>query len=450
MKKISLWATMLAMLLICGLCVTSCSKDDEEKDGGGKNGGKKEETTNLKTYMDMPLLRCERVGANLIVEMAFENKTGKDIKNAHLELVNGTVIDNVGNSYYSAVSLANTIDMKAISNYGNNHSWLDLNIPANGRAVYIIKIKDFDSSNNARSITFDATFSSPSLPADSYPLTATFPITDNRVMERGVQTNDTALVYKVTNCERVGSVLQVDFTVTNNSNIEMGNLTFSPVGDAKDNMGNSYYSGARMQIAFGNALYKSGYLLQLGPKETANGRVRFLQFDSTNRASSISFYLSCTAKNYVLSDDVIRFLTIPVTDNRVTANGIQSPDFKLDVKLTGAEMDSEGDLRVNYTIQNNTGENLNNFTIVGDGSAIDDLSNAYYSGSSFLYSINNSDYFYNGVRTNIPDGATVPATVAIKDFSTKAKNVTFNLRVSCDNYEFADNLIHFITIPVQR
>ena len=99
MKKISLWATMLA-LLVCGLCVTSCSKDDEEKDGGGKNGGKKEQKNDLNDYFDYGSYRCERVGANLIIELMFNNKMNKAFNNAQLALTDRTITDNLANKYY--------------------------------------------------------------------------------------------------------------------------------------------------------------------------------------------------------------------------------------------------------------------------------------------------------------------------------------------------------------
>lgn len=451
MKKNEFMATMLAMLVICGLCVTSCGNDDEEEGGGGgNNGGKKETTSYLDDYVYKYWTRCERVGANLVVEFAFENLTDKNISGAQLTLANDLIYDNLGNQYRVgfSTSLASATNISSISNYSNR--WQTLNIPAKSTVFYFIKIEDFDSSNKASSISFGATFSATSgLPATSYTLeTSTIPITDNRIMNNGIMTNDTALVYTVTNCERVGSVLQVDFTITNNSDIEMGGLSFSPADIAQDNMGNNYYVG-NIQVAFGEALYKNSYLLRLKPRETANGRIRIKDFDSTNRASLISFSFYCSAANYVLSDNVVRFRSIPIKDNRVTSDGIQTPDFKLDVKLTGAEIDNEGYLKVNYTIQNNTGENLNNFTIQSYSQALDDLSNTYYIGD-FYYSINNSNFFSQGVRMTIHDGATVPATVAIKDFSTKAKNVTFNLKVSCDNYEFADDIMHFITIPISK
>ena len=193
MKKVSLWATMLAMLVICALCVTSCGKDDEEEGGGGKSGGKKEEVSKLEDYFDYYYYRCERVGANLVIEMAFDNKSGKDINNALLQLKDNKITDNLGNTYYANAAgatsayLTNTTDINTIPNYGNN--WTTVNVSENGYIVYLIKIYNFDPSSTAKKISFDLVFSSSSLPADSYEVAAhNFVVNDNRVKEKGIQT----------------------------------------------------------------------------------------------------------------------------------------------------------------------------------------------------------------------------------------------------------------------
>lgn len=468
MKKISFWATMLAMLVVCGLSVTSCSKDDKEETNGG---GGKQQTYSLDDYVYKYWTRCERVGANLVIEMVFENISDNNIYGAKLALVNGAIKDNLGNTYYVNtydVTLASATDINSISNY--TQEWQTLNIPAGRAVAYFVKIKDFDPSNRATKVSFDATFSvSSGLPATTYTInTSTLPIEDRRVMEKGIQTNDTALVYKVTNCERVGSVLQIDFTVTNNSAIEMGNLTFGTPKDATDDLGNSYYYRDNLKIAFEDGFYKSEYQIRVKPNETAHGRIRITGFDSTNKAKSVTVPIQCISDTYKLTDDIVRFLTIPIRDYRVLYDGIQTPDLNIVVKLQGTEVDDDNNLTIKYTIKNNTGETLQNFAVgvLGNAGASDDLSNQYYWRDNMYVSLNGSDFgidtgynstAYNGSgfygkwrKTTIPDGETVDAAVKIKDFAVRANNVTFILGVSSDNYEPADNKIHFITIPVQR
>lgn len=447
---------MLAMLVVCGLCVTSCGKDEEETGGGGgDNGGKEEQTYKFEDYVDAYYVRCERVGANLVIEMVFENLTDNAINNAMLKLKDNKITDNVGNTYYAdaagatSVYLTNTTDINIIPNYGDK--WTSMNIPTNGYAVYFIKIYNFNPSNTARKLSFDLTFSSSSLPEESFEVTAhDFIIDDNRVMEKGIQTNDTALVYKVLNCERVGSVLQIDYSITNNSNIEMGNLTLNTFSDAVDNLGNSYYWIHNLDIAIEDGYYKSECKTRVKPGETVRGRVRVTAFDSTNKAKNVSVPIKCVSDTYRLTDNIVRFLTVPIKDNRVLYDGIQTPDLKIDLKLKGTEVRENGDLVVNYTITNNTGDALKNFTIGSIMSPIDDLSNEYYYIHNVFVSINDSEFSAGNVKTTIPDGATVNAAVGIKGFNAKAKNVTYDLGVVCDNYETADNKIHFITIPVQR
>lgn len=455
MKKISLWATMLAMIMVCGLSVVSCSKDDEKNNSGkngGNNGGKQEQTYEFNDYINAYYVRCERVGANLVIEMIFENITDYDINGAKLTLVNGAIVDNLGNLYYinnREVVLASATNTNSISNYTT--SWQTLNIPANGYVVYYIKIYDFDSTNTARTLSFDLSFSSSSLPVESFDVTAyDFIISDNRIMDKGIMTNDTALVYTVTNCERVGSVLQIDYTITNTSKIELGNITFTTGSEALDDLGNYYYNNYVM-VAFGEGTYKDSYIQQIKSGETINGRVRIQQFDATNKAKFISVPIGCTSSTYVFSDNTVRFLTIPIKDNRVLNGGIQTPDLKLDFSLTSAKVDDEGNLIVNYTIKNNTGDDLKNVELALNNYALDDLSNEY---SSRSYSVNGSDFdstWWGAIVINsIAQGASIPAAIKIMDFNEKAKNVSFGLSIKCDNYECADGIIRFLTIPIQK
>lgn len=453
MKKISLWATMLA-LLVCGLCATSCSKDDNEKDGGGGNGGKKETTYNFDDYINAYYVRCERVGANLVVELVFKNITDHDINDAKLLLTNGTIVDDLGNPYYvnnREVVLASATNINSTSNYST--TWQTLNIPANGYAIYYIKIYDFDSTNSAKKLSFDLSFTSSSLPVENFDITAhDFDIEDHRVKEHGIMTNDTALVYTVTNCERVGSVLQIDFTVTNNSNIDLGNLTFVSNGEASDDLGNHYYS-QYSQIAFGAGTYKNTYTQQLEPGKTINGRLRITDFDATNKAKFVSVPITCSSSTYTFTDNVVRFLTIPIKDNRPLAAGIQTPDLKLDIDLKSATVDENGYLVVNYTITNNTGENLTNVGINDMSYLLDDLSNSY-SGTYMKYSINGGEYhtaWWGGTVTNIAVDASISVGLRLETpFDTHATKVSFSHAISCDNYEFADSRVRFLTIPIQK
>lgn len=454
MKKISLWATTLAMMLVCGLCVTSCSKDDEESVEGGKNGGKEEQTLDLDKYIQAYYVRGERVGNNLIVEMLIVNQLDKDISNFVLgvptEYEDFLVYDDLGNQYKNNIEFASATPTSAKSTY-SWQGWQTLTIPANSYVAYFMTIHDFDPTNRARKITYDLKCKSPSIPSDEYStiMFRNFDITDNRVMENGIQTNDTALVYRLIDCQRVGSVLQIDFSVSNDSYINMGYLTFVS-GSATDDLGNKYEYGMSTNVAFDDGVYKSEYKIRLQSGETKYGRLRITDFDTSNKAKYVSIPLVCSSDAYTLSDDRARFLTIPVKDNRILYEGIQTPDLKIDVALAGTEVDESGNIIVNYTIKNNTGEPLTHFAIDRNGSIIDDISNRYDSSSTMLLSINGSDFSSQGARTTIPAGATVNAAVALKNINSKAKNVNFDLQVSCDNYECADRLMHFITIPVQR
>ena len=339
---------MLAMLVICGLCVTSCGSDKEEEEGGGGGGGK---TYVLGDYVETVWVLSERVGNSLIVEMTFINRTDHTIYGADLQLTGalsgGVISDDLGNKYYTDAGAATKVYLATammqdgemlenISNYSNE--WKTLNIPAGASASYIIKIVNFDPSARAGKIIFDAVFKTASgLPVQTF-----------------------------------------------------------------------------------NMLQNS----------------------------------------------------IPVNDNRVRFGGAQTPDLYMDVQVTGTSVETYDDvdyLTVNFSIKNNTVHVLQDFMLgIGEyADATDDRSNSYYWRDNMFISLNNSDYnaafggynatYYNGngyfgkwCKMSIPAGATVPASLCIKDFDPQSNTVTFDLRCSSANYEPVDDKIHFISIPVQR
>uniref|UniRef100_UPI003298F59B hypothetical protein n=1 Tax=Salmonella enterica TaxID=28901 RepID=UPI003298F59B len=68
--------------------------------------------------------------------------------------------------------------------------------------------------------------------------------------------------------------------------------------------------------------------------------------------------------------------------------------LNIGVQLVGAEVDEDDNLTIEYTIKNNTGIILQNFTVgvLENKNAIDDVNNSYYWRDNVYASLNNSDY----------------------------------------------------------
>lgn len=420
----------MSLLLFACLSFAACDLfDDEEQEDDG--------TVTWKNFFNVQVTRCERVGGVLLVEYDLTNKSGED----KTFVINGgsynAASDDLGNTYYVSCAFGE-------SDYAQRRSVL---VKRGETVKGKFRLGNFDSTNKSQSVSFNnlnCTVSGETLTDDGFGI-INIPITDNRVFSNGIQTCDKSLDFAMVGCERVGGVLLIDYTVTNNGTYDIANfqLDGGAYNAASDNLGNTYY----VSCAFGKSDYAQKRSTRLNKGQTIDGHLKLLDFDPTGKAATINATIACGSSDYVLTDKHIRFLTIPITDNRVTDNGIQSCDRGLSFEVKSTSIDKDGVLRIYYTIKNNTEETIHNFSL-GHSSPYagsDDLNNAYYVYCSF----NKSDFAFNN-STDIPAGTTIDAAIAFKDFNPRARYASASLPCSAKDYLLDDERLRFLNIPIEK
>jgi len=210
MKK-KIWK--LAVLFMAVMCMTftftACEDlfgDDEEEE---------ESARKFSDYFTINITRCERIGNVLIFDWTIKNKSKVDAQNLLLNMVDtynhGT--DNTGDTYYYG----------EVSVGGNGSSFSgSKNVAVLAGETIEGKIR-FDASSmsaNATKFSLKMSVRCEGMNVDEKLEFNNIPITDNRVLSKGIQTNDTNLSYTVNSCKRDndGNVI-LAFTVKNNTGI---------------------------------------------------------------------------------------------------------------------------------------------------------------------------------------------------------------------------------------
>lgn len=208
MKNFEIWK--YAAMFMAALCMTftfaACEdlfSDDEEKS-----------EPQFSDYFAMSITRCERVGDVLILDWTIKNKSKKDAESLTINM--GSVwchsTDNLGQTYpYGNVRVGGS---------GSDFA-SESRTTAVGAGETIsgtIRINSFDTSNTATKFTLNVDVSCSEMGVRETLEFKNIAITDNRVMSKGIQTNDTKLAYSVKSCKRDddGNVI-LCYTVKNNT-----------------------------------------------------------------------------------------------------------------------------------------------------------------------------------------------------------------------------------------
>lgn len=292
MKKTLIF--FLAMMAVC-VSLTSCEKDSDD-----------EGRPYYSKFIDINITRCERVGGVLMVDFTVKNKTDEGLR---LTLNDQEVTDNVGTTYVSMWT-DNIAHIALGSSEFSSKS--NATVVANGEITGQIKVYDFDETNKATSIAvkIGVLIDGKDL-ADKKYEQGKIAVTDNRVMQHGIQTNDTHLAYQMTSCTVEGNNAYLNFTVTNNTGMSLTDfgMGYAYGGEARvyDNQGNGYDSSIR----FGNDdWYHFAAINRFNSGASLQGTLRVENIKAT--ASELTVYIGASAKNYICEDGTVRFLTIPI------------------------------------------------------------------------------------------------------------------------------------------
>lgn len=249
----------------------------------------------------------------------------------------------------------------------------------------------------------------------------------------------------VTNCERVGNNLQVDFTMKNISGVDLNQVQLNggSVWDmCEDNTGKTYYS----EISLGDK-WQESVRTSMDKGEIISGSFLIKNYNESIKANLLNLIFNCVCPTLDF-DGRGEIDKVIVVDNRVKSDGICTNDLGLVYNLVSAEyktVDDQNVADITFTVTNNTGVNLQNFQLsLGSTYFEDNTGKKYYSvGIS-----SNGGEFYTSLHGTFKMSSTLQFTLRIPKITTNSK--IFNGTVCCtvDGYPLGDSYVNFYDISL--
>lgn len=246
----------------------------------------------------------------------------------------------------------------------------------------------------------------------------------------------------VTNCERVGNNLQVDFTMKNISGVDLNQVQLNGSSvSCEDNTGEKYNS----EISLGGN-WLTSVRTSMDKGETITGSFLIKNFNKSIKVNQLNliFICSCPTLDFNGRGEIDK---VKVLDNRVMSDGIRTNDLGLVYKLVSAEyktVDNENVADITFTVTNNTGLDLQDFQLnLGSTYFEDNIGKRYNS-----IAISNGGDFYTNVHGTFKKSSTWQLTIRIPKININSK--TFNGSVYCtvDGYPLGDSYVNFYDISL--
>lgn len=255
----------------------------------------------------------------------------------------------------------------------------------------------------------------------------------------------------IVKCERVGRVLVIDFTVANKLEKMLGLSLYSQT--VTDSNGESYGSAIigsswNHATAIGSASgnYSENLNSRIGSKDTVAYRVKVgSDFDPSEKAGNVKLEMRVGIDGEQFEKNLYVSGNIPVTDNRIKSHGVQTNDRNIEWTVNRCYRDeTEGTLYVEFTIKNNTGQRLKDFGMFNwpYDQWYDNLGN---SGNNFAF-----HWGTGGEFADIAINSSVTGVFSIENFPAAATELTADICLGVDNYPMDDDIISFITIPIEK
>lgn len=299
MKLFKYMAMIIAALCMMGTFVSCEEKEEEVQEESADN--------NLfPRYFKTKIESCERVGDVLIVDLTITNKSGKDVQDLAFRTEWSSELGN------SRDDLNNELryDMTFSLNGGSyKHSLSDVSILAGESIKLKIHVRDFDKTNSASYVWLYVNTPSDMLKMGSYSglKLEKLKVTDNRVLSKGVQTNDRKLSYTFIKAQRDESNNDVylHFKLKNNTGMHLRNIKIESHGaNLTDNLSNSYYMYFGADKNYMSSSYTTD--LEVGAEMEFIVKVR----DVAIQATRFSGHFDVNADNYVMDDNVLNFFNL--------------------------------------------------------------------------------------------------------------------------------------------
>ena len=246
----------------------------------------------------------------------------------------------------------------------------------------------------------------------------------------------------VTNCERVGNNLQVDFTMKNISGVDLNQVQLNGSSvRCEDNTGERYNS----EISLGGN-WLGSVRTSMDKDETISGSFLIRDFNKSLKVNQLNliFNCSCPTLDFNGRGEIDK---VKVLDNRVMSDGIRTNDLGLVYKLVSAEcktVDNENVADITFTVTNNTGLDLQDFQLsLGSTHFEDNIGKQYY-----RIFISNGGDFYTNVHGTFKKSSTWQLTIRIPRININSKRFNGSVHCTVDGYPLGDSYVNFYDISL--
>lgn len=247
----------------------------------------------------------------------------------------------------------------------------------------------------------------------------------------------------VTNCERVGNNLQVDFTMKNISGVDLNQVQLnggSSSDRCEDNTGEKYYS----EISLGGN-WLGSVRTSMDKGETISGSFLIRNFNKSLKVNQLNLIFNCSCPTLDF-DGRGEINKIKILDNRVMSDGIRTNDLGLVYDLVSAEcktVDNENVADITFTVTNNTGLDLQDFQLNCNTHFEDNLGKQYYG-----IAISNGGDFYTDVHGTFKKSSTWQLTIRIPGININSKRFNGSVPCTVDGYPLGDSYVNFYDISL--
>lgn len=299
MKLFKYMAMIIAALCMMGTFVSCEEKEEEVQEESADN--------NLfPRYFKTKIESCERVGDVLIVDLTITNKSGKDVQDLAFRTEWSSDLGNSRDDLNNELRYNMTFSLNG-GRYKNSLS--NVSILAGESIKLKIHVRDFDKTNSASNVWLYVNTTSDLLKMKQYSglKLEKLKVTDNRVLSKGVQTNDRKLSYTFIKAQRDenNNDVYMYFKLKNNTGMHLRNIKIESHNlDFTDNLGNSYY----MYFGADKNYMSSSYTTDL----EASAEMEFIVKvrDVAIQATRFSGHFDVNADNYVMDDEVLNFFNL--------------------------------------------------------------------------------------------------------------------------------------------
>lgn len=245
----------------------------------------------------------------------------------------------------------------------------------------------------------------------------------------------------VTNCERVGNNLQVDFTMKNISGVDLNQVQLNGSSvSCEDNTGERYNS----EISLGGN-WLGSVRTSMDKGETISGSFLIRNFNKSLKVNQLNLIFNCSCPTLDF-DGRGEIDKIKILDNRVMSDGIRTNDLGLVYKLVSAEyktVDNENVADITFTVTNNTGLDLQDFQLNCNTHFEDNLGKQYYG-----IAISNGGDFYTDVHGTFKKSSTWQLTIRIPGININSKRFNGSVPCTVDGYPLGDSYVNFYDISL--